>query len=80
MQRAGDDPGPACLVAGPEAGSIVTVEVFVEEQQISPVRILLKFPRSSVDRPTAGLAERSWPAGARVLQQPDTMSSRSPSR
>src|SRR4051795_7325387 len=32
----GDEPGPAGLVAGAEAGAVVAVEVLVEHQQVLP--------------------------------------------
>src|SRR5207244_13175639 len=35
-------PRPAGLVAGPDPGAVVTVEVFVEEDQVAPVRIALE--------------------------------------
>src|SRR6516225_1756497 len=50
-----DDAGPAGLMAGTDAGSIVAVEVLVEQYRIVPVRILLELPRSPVDRPSAFL-------------------------
>jgi hypothetical protein len=40
-------------MAGTDAGSIVAVEVLVEQDVIVPVRILLELPRSAVDRPSA---------------------------
>src|SRR5262249_10581925 len=41
---------PACLVAGTKAGTILTVKVLIEQDQISPVRISLEFLGASVDR------------------------------
>src|SRR5690349_6856097 len=37
-----DDAGPAGLVARAEARAVVAVEVFVEQDQVAPVRILLE--------------------------------------
>src|SRR5215467_14087637 len=48
-----DDPGPACLVAGAKARAIVTVEIFVEQDVIFPLRIGLKFLCTAVHRPPA---------------------------
>ena len=39
--QGGDQPGPAGLVARSDAGAIVAVEVFVEQDQVPPVRVLL---------------------------------------
>ncbi len=50
IQQAGDDPRPTGLVAGAEAGPVVPVEVLVEEDQVTPVRILLELRGASVDR------------------------------
>ena len=50
---AGDDAGPAGLVAGAEPGAVVAVEVLVEEQQVPPVRIVLELLRAAVHRPAA---------------------------
>src|SRR5215469_17707168 len=42
VDERGDQPGPARLVGGAQTRSRVAVEVLVEEDQVSPVRILLK--------------------------------------
>ena len=39
---AGDDAGPAGLMAGAEAGAVVAMKIFVEEKVIAPVGIVLK--------------------------------------
>ena len=44
---------PAGLVAGPNARAVVAMEVLIEQQQITPVRILLELLRAAVDRPAA---------------------------
>src|SRR6516162_3430855 len=49
----GDDPRPAGLVAGAEAGPVVAVEVLVEEEAIAPVRVLLELPGAAEDGPPA---------------------------
>ena len=38
MHATGDDPGPSGLVARAEAGSVVAVEVLVEQEVVAPVR------------------------------------------
>src|SRR5215467_9021595 len=53
VHGARDDPGPSGLMARPEAGTVVAVEVLVEEDEVAPVRILLEFARSAVDGPPA---------------------------
>ena len=53
VHEAGDDPGPAGLMAGAEAGAVVAVEVFVELKVIAPVRIVLEFLDAAVDRTPA---------------------------
>ena len=53
FDQLGDDTGPARLVAGSKARAIVTVEIFVEQDVIFPLRIGLKFLRTSVHRPPA---------------------------
>ena len=49
VQQAGDDSRPTGLVAGPEAGPVVPVEVLVEEDQVTPVRVLLELRGAAVD-------------------------------
>ena len=53
MQAAGDDCRPSRLVARAQPGSIVAVEVRVEHQVVTPVRVFLKLLGASVDRPLA---------------------------
>ena len=38
LDEAGDQPGPARLVAGADPGAVVPVEVFIEKDAIPPVR------------------------------------------
>src|SRR5437763_1315555 len=49
MHGASDNAGPAGLMAGAEAGPVVAVEVFVKEDEVAPVGILLEFPGPAVD-------------------------------
>src|SRR5947207_1425979 len=59
-------PRPPCLVRSPEPGAVVAVEVFIEEQQIAPVRIFLEDARTAVDRSAAirsALKERDHAPG-----------------
>ncbi len=51
LKKFGDEAGPACLVASAYAGAVIAMEVFMEGDQISPVRIILKFLGSTKDRP-----------------------------
>ena len=45
--------GPAGLVTGPQTGTIVAMKVFIEQNQILPMRILLKGFQTAVNRPIA---------------------------
>src|SRR5262245_38953672 len=55
MHASGNDPGPSRLVVGAETSPVVTVEVLIEQDEIAPVRVLLKLPRPAIDRPSASL-------------------------
>ena len=44
-----NDARPTSLVAGPQAGPIVAVEILVEQQAVAPVRVFLEFPAPAVD-------------------------------
>ncbi len=50
IEQARDETGPPRLVAGPEPRSVVAVEVLIEEDQIAPVRIVLKLGGPAVHR------------------------------
>jgi hypothetical protein len=56
-----DRAGPAGLMAGPQARAVVSVEVFVEQQVILPLRIGLEFLRASVNRPPSSLIPQEDP-------------------
>src|SRR6185436_3703936 len=56
----GDDPGPACLMARAEAGPVVAVEILVEQEEVPPVRVLLKLPGASVNRPPSTLVSQEY--------------------
>src|SRR5262245_38150807 len=46
-------------MAGAEPGPIVAMEVLVEQNEIAPVRILLEFPGSSINRtPSLSVAQK----------------------
>src|SRR5207244_12585348 len=45
------EPGPARLVACADAGTVVAVEVFMEQHEVPPVRIVVKLLHSPIDRP-----------------------------
>src|SRR5947209_5866795 len=53
MHAAGDDSGPAGLVTGTESGTVIAVEVLVKQDEITPVRVLLKRSGSPIDRTLA---------------------------
>ena len=66
VEQDGDRAGPPRLVAGAEPRAVVTVEVFIEEDQIAPVRIVLELGGAAVDRPpSVGVAQERarQPAG-----------------
>src|SRR5580658_7169135 len=42
LDQFGDEGGPAGLVTRADAGAVIAMEIFVKEQQISPVRIALE--------------------------------------
>ena len=52
MHDASYDSGPSSLMAGVKAGPVIAVEIFVEQQQILPMGIFLKFARPAVNRPS----------------------------
>src|SRR6185503_20181198 len=62
MDDARDAAGPTGLVARAETGAVVAMEVLVEEQQITPVRILLKHRRPAVNRTPPLLVAQEDPA------------------
>ena|SRR5215831_3922007 len=53
MHGAGNNAGPAGLMARAEAGAIITMEILVKQDQVAPVRVFLKLPRAAVYRPPA---------------------------
>ena len=53
VQQRRDQGSPARLVAGAQPRAVVAVEVLVEQDVVAPVRIVLEFGRSAVDRPPA---------------------------
>src|SRR5215471_7911693 len=53
LDRPRHQPSPAGLMAGADTGAIVTVEIFVEENQITPVRIILELCSVAVHRTPA---------------------------
>src|SRR5207244_7186579 len=68
MHHAGDDSRPAGLVARAEAGPVVAVEVFVEQQAIAPVRVVLELLGPTVDgTPTVLVAQEHVGQSSRDL-------------
>ena len=60
MQRSRNDSGPASLMAGADPGAIIAVKVFVEKNEVSPVRIALKkFGAASHGPATIRIAEKN---------------------
>ena len=53
IKSARDKAGPAGLVAGPEARTVVAVEILVEQNGVFPVRIFLKLACSAIHGPLA---------------------------
>src|SRR5262245_22663655 len=51
-----NDPRPAGLMASPQPGAVVTMEILVKLNQIAPVLVLLELPHSTVHRSAAVLA------------------------
>src|SRR5262245_49986310 len=55
VHTAGDYAGPAGLVIGAQAGPGVPVEVFIKQDEVAPVRVILKLPSAAVERTPAVL-------------------------
>ena len=47
------DSRPACLVAGAKPSPVIAVKILVEQDQVAPVRIVLKLLGAAVDRSAA---------------------------
>ena len=62
IERPRYDSGPSGLVAGPKPGAVVPVEILVEQNVVSPVRVFLKLLGSVID---GALAVRIAPKDAR---------------
>jgi hypothetical protein len=50
--QTGDGPRPAHLVAGADAGSIIAVEILVEQDLIPPVAVVLELLGPGIDGPS----------------------------
>src|SRR5690349_21446585 len=61
LDQFGNQAGPASLMASAEPGAVVTVEVFVKEDVIAPVWIVLELLRAAVDGPMAMLVAGEYP-------------------
>ena len=55
LNQLGNERRPASLVAGPKTSAVVTVEVLVEQNVITPVRIGLEIRLSAENRATAAV-------------------------
>src|SRR6516164_3332475 len=53
FDECGNNPGPPRLMARTDAGAVVPMEIFIEQQIVSPVRIALKFFGTAENRPPA---------------------------
>src|SRR5262249_2503807 len=51
MHPSSDNSGPPGLMARPKTGSVVAVEVFIEQEKIPPMQIVLKLPRTPLNWP-----------------------------
>src|ERR1700683_1093621 len=56
FDQLGHQAGPPSLMTCAEAGAVVAMKVLVEQNQISPVRIVLEYFGSTVDGPAAVVA------------------------
>ncbi len=61
LDQAGDGPRPARLVTGSQPGTVVTMEVLVEGDQVTPVRVSLELGRPSINRPASLLVPEKIP-------------------
>jgi hypothetical protein len=77
-------PGPTRLMAGADAGAVVAMEVFVEQQIVAPIRIALEFFGAAEHRPPTALVAEKYPGQAIGLGYPkddrDPPSCRDPRR
>ena len=46
-----DESGPTCLMTCANPGAVVVMEIFVEQNQITPVRIVLEYLATPIDGP-----------------------------
>src|SRR5262245_1862256 len=53
LEELGDQSGPAGLMARAETGAVVAVEIFVERDEVPPLRVGLELGDAAVDRPAA---------------------------
>jgi len=64
LHKLGDKPRPTCLVAGAEAGSVIPMKIFVEQDAVLPMGILLELACASVNRTAAMLVPQEDPRQA----------------
>jgi hypothetical protein len=55
LDELGDQPGPAGLVAGADAGPIVSMEILIERDVVAPVRSALQAVLGAEDGPSPAL-------------------------
>src|SRR6476660_9050370 len=64
----GDEPRPTRLVARPEPGPVVPVEVLVEQEMVTPVRVVLELSHAAIHRsPALAVAQEDAGQPAREL-------------
>src|SRR5207253_1679916 len=69
LQRLGDQSGPARLVTCPDATAVVAMEIFVEQNEIAPVGVVLELVGLPVDRAaTGGVAQEDRVQPAREFR------------
>src|SRR5580700_7431366 len=64
LDQPGHQAGPAGLVGGAEPGSVIAVEVLVEQNEVTPVRVVLEQPGPAVDRPPPVIVTQEGPGEA----------------
>src|SRR3989442_12080764 len=52
QEQIGYQSRPTCLVTGSDTGSIIPVEIFIEPDEVTPMRVSLKFLNPTKDRST----------------------------
>src|SRR6516162_3247311 len=64
FEQTGNDSRPPGLMAGADAGPVVAVKVFVEQQMVTPIGIALKFFGAAKNRAPTGFVAQKDPRQA----------------